>query len=84
MVDKKDVEIAVIHEWKKTVDRQLETHDSRLVEVEKCQQAILNARKVAIPFMTAGAAAMLAVCLGVFLLRDPVTAQAILKSLIKQ
>lgn len=74
---------ATIIEWRKGVDKIIDDHDLRIGEVEKCQEAMKNAKKLLIPFMTIGGVVVFVVCFTVFSLRDPATAAAILKSLIK-
>lgn len=86
MSDKNDLEVAEklggIREWKGNVDKRLDEHHTRIAEVEKCQVAISNARKIMIPFMTLGAFVASVLLFIVFSLRDPVTAKAILSTLI--
>lgn len=86
MVDKNDLEVAGklggLQEWKGVVDRRLDDHNKRIGEVERCQVAISNARKIAVPFMTLGALVASVLLFIVFSLRDPATAKEILSTLI--
>lgn len=87
MANRDDIEtaraFATIIEWRKGVDKTLDDHTDRIEGVEKWQTSVNNARKLLIPYMTIGAVVAFVLCFAVFSLRDPVTAAAILKSLME-
>jgi len=87
VVDKNDIEVAEkiarLHEWRGTVDKRLDTHESKIKGVEEWQTAVINAKKMLIPAMTFGFAVAFVVYYVVLYQRDPASAKAILESLIK-
>ena len=87
MVSKEDIEItkdlATIQEWRKGVDKVVDSYSERIGDLERWQQNITGIKPYILPLMAIGAIVASAIVFVGFFVLDPATAREIFKSFVR-